>query len=518
MDSTRAARLISENLKSIYGYAFARLYDKDKVDDLTQDIVCEILSSCHRLKSEDAFWGFAWKIAENTFRRFIKCEESTPCDGMALQEISPEDSYIDRLESDDKTYLLRRELSLLSKSHREICIAYYVDEKSCSQIAHEQNVSVETVKYHLFKTRKLLKEGIGMTRQLGEKSYNPGTFRLDFWGDSNKYYEMFDRKLPGSIMLAAYYTPMSAKELSIELGVAMPYLEDELEVLERAGLLTKNGARYQTNVVIITDDYEKEFVRKTSGIYEKVANEVYEKVTELLPAVKKLDFFGNGFDDNRLRFMLLNIALVNGYNRAESISPLGEMPRLPLGCNGWIFGYDNDFINHHFKGVTMCTWNKSGTAWFSAENYIAIRRCQIYNHSNFAERAEAMCDAILNNPIDVDNQTVPELIAEGIISAEGGKLMANFPVFSSEVYEEKLLQMLESVTDTVAECMVDISDKAQEMLLNHAPTSVKHQCSDVAKIHHRLDVTAFLMENLIDRRLLELPQEKTPLCIWGVKA
>jgi hypothetical protein len=38
------------------------------------------------------------------------------------------------------------------------------------------------VKYYLFKTRKILKEGIGMTREYGEKSYNPGTFRMGFLG------------------------------------------------------------------------------------------------------------------------------------------------------------------------------------------------------------------------------------------------------------------------------------------------------------------------------------------------
>lgn len=56
-------------------------------------------------------------------------------------------------DKDEKIYQLRRELSLLKKLHREICVAYYVDNKSCS----------------------------------------------------------------------SYEAPMSAEELSIELGVAMPY-------------------------------------------------------------------------------------------------------------------------------------------------------------------------------------------------------------------------------------------------------------------------------------------------------
>lgn len=58
MDNKQAAKIISENLTSFYGYAFARLYDKNDVDDLTSEIVYEILRSSSRLSDESAFWAF----------------------------------------------------------------------------------------------------------------------------------------------------------------------------------------------------------------------------------------------------------------------------------------------------------------------------------------------------------------------------------------------------------------------------------------------------------------------------
>ncbi len=273
MTDKRASELLTENLTAIYGYAFSKLYNKDKVDDLASEIVYEIIVSARNLQNEEAFWGFAWKIAENTFRRFIRKSELAAQtvelteENIGVHDLSPEQEYIQKETDSEEIYLLRRELSLLKKTHREVCVAYYVDNKSCSQIAKEQNISVEMVKYHLFKTRKLLKEGIGMTRTFGEKSYNPGTFRLDFWGDINKYDGLFKRKLPGSIVLAAYYEPMTAEALSMELGVSMPYLEEEIEILEAAGVLKKTGDKYQTNIVILTDAYEKEFVKHFCCLY-----------------------------------------------------------------------------------------------------------------------------------------------------------------------------------------------------------------------------------------------------------
>ena len=199
MNTQAAYKLLSENLTKIYGYAFSRLYDKDKADELASDIVFEILTSVKKLKSEDAFWKYAWKIAENTFRRFVRRKDlaAHPVElteeTVGVYESTPEEEYVLKETESEEVFLLRRELSLLKKTQREVCVAYYVDNKSCSQIAKEQDISLEMVKYHLFKIRKLLKEGIGMTRQLGEKSYNPGTFRLDFWCTSSISFSRFPR-------------------------------------------------------------------------------------------------------------------------------------------------------------------------------------------------------------------------------------------------------------------------------------------------------------------------------------
>ena len=72
MTEKKASELLAENLSAIYGYAYTRLYDKDKAEELAADIVYEIITSAHNLKNETAFWGYAWRIAENTLRRFLR--------------------------------------------------------------------------------------------------------------------------------------------------------------------------------------------------------------------------------------------------------------------------------------------------------------------------------------------------------------------------------------------------------------------------------------------------------------
>ena len=192
MTEKQVSELISENLTAVYGYAFGRLFDKSEVDFLVSDIIYAAVTSADKIKDPDAFHGFFWRVAENTYHNFLRKKARAAKVGAAYGEtydsqISPQEEYAAKEEAEEEIYLLRRELSLLSKVNREVCIAYYKDGKTCSEIAKEMGLSLEMVKYHLFKTRKLLKEGMGMTRKLGEKSYNPGVFRLNFWGDWNHY-------------------------------------------------------------------------------------------------------------------------------------------------------------------------------------------------------------------------------------------------------------------------------------------------------------------------------------------
>lgn len=182
-----------------------------------------------------------------------------------------------------------------------------------------------------------------------------------------------------------------------------------------------------------------------------------------------------------------------------------------------IFGYDNDYVNHHFHGVTIETWNKNETAWYSAENYRVIKSAQMYDHYDFRNKSEALCDAILEKDANKDNPALPWLIENKFILCENNKLSANFIVFERDIFD-KVTYILSDIIEEVANCMIDISDKAEKILAEHAPVALKDQCGDIAKIHHRLDVAAFLMEELIKENKLIVPNEKTPLCIWGVKA
>ena len=523
MEREKAAEWLSQNLKTLFAFSLSRLYDKDEAEDLTNDIVCAVLQSVHRPKDDGAFYGYVWRIAENTFKTHIrrKRQDTLPFDeGFAgacrMTQITPEEEY---LRAEDLRRL-RCELALLSRQYRETAVAYYIHGKSCSEISQALGISREMVKYHLFKTRKLLKEGFGMTREFGEKSYNPGTFRMDYWGggDNSRYWQLFERKLPGNILLSAYYAPATLQELATELGVAAVYLEDELELLLRHELLRKNGNTYQTNILIFTEDFEREASAAIAPLCRETAERMEAGLESRLPVLEALPFHSRG-GRNLLRWTFANLTLKLALDRTDERGRrrFGDYPPLTNGSYGFIFGYDNDYAYHHFNGIYGRCENKERTAWFSVENYRILEKRQLWKPVRWTEAVEAMGGAILEKEAQEDNDQLVRLIAEGFILSENGRLSANFPVFSSKLLDDTIRPLLEPLVEEAGRCMEEACRTATQILKEHAPKALLALCGQIGFIRYSMDAMALLMEALLDRGYLTLPAGGEIPCIFGVR-
>lgn len=160
---------MEEISKTIFSYCRAKTSSREDAEDLAQDIILELIKSSDSLRSDDAFYGFMWAVAGNVYKQWYRKKLKTvTCE---LTEDIPEDDS--ECESTDDIYLLRRELALLSEKYRRATVMYYIYGLSCSEISSRLSTSESMVKYLLFKSRKILKEGMNMERNLGELSYNP---------------------------------------------------------------------------------------------------------------------------------------------------------------------------------------------------------------------------------------------------------------------------------------------------------------------------------------------------------
>ena len=342
MKQSVVAQFVQENLKTIFAYALSRVEHKEDAEDLTQDIVVAILQSADKLRNEQAFYGYVWAIAANTCKTFLRKRGQMSSDELD-ENLRAKDDVESEVERSDECKRLRRELALLSSEYRECTVAYYYDGLSCAQTAQKLGISLEMVKYYLFKTRKILKEGIAMEREFGEKSFRPAEFEFVtiFSGNYNaEYRNLFNRKLPGNILLSAYDMPMSVRELAVELGVASVYLEDELALLKKYHLIDERGGKYQTSLLIYTEAFTEEYHRTCTARYTRQLASVLQNVKSKLPEVKKI--CNSTLSDDRLLWPLLWFLMREGHAAFEQKRPQDTNDTIYMGATGVNYGVSYD--------------------------------------------------------------------------------------------------------------------------------------------------------------------------------
>lgn len=456
MKQMRATVFVEENLKTIFAYALSRVSNKEDAEDLTNDIVLAILQSADKINNPEAFYGYVWGIAANTYRKFMRRKSR-----FSFAEIEDNTSdrfdFTEELSAREDVLKLHREIALLSKEYRECTIAYYYDELSCAEVSKKLNISLEMVKYYLFKTRKILKEGISMEREFGEKSFKPAPFEFVtiFSGDFNREYRnLFARKLPGQILMSAYYTPMSTRELAIELGVASVYLEDEIAMLEKYNLILKTPTgKYQTNLVIFTEDFTNEFHKKTEKFAVPAIAEIVSSVKGKLGEIRQLNVICAELSDNRLLWGLLWPIIRQGVVEMGTAYPaLQERDMLYEGATGTNYGTSDDVSDSEFGCNAF-----AGYAGIDENYYACAADFNVLPEKNRYFET-------------VDHAALQEKIYQTV----SGKMHPEFMILT-EAEEKKLFAILSAEVTMMANLYKQLFACACRLMHMHAPKSVDAQ-------------------------------------------
>ena len=456
MKETNAAEFVEENLKTIFAYALSRVTDKDDAEDLTNDIVLAILQSADKMKNPHAFYGYVWAIVSNTYKKFMR-EKSRNVFTELDANVSDETNFTAELAVRDDIISLRRETALLSKEYRECTVAYYYDGLSCAEVSKKLNISPEMVKYYLFKTRKILKEGISMEREFGEKSFHPAPFEFVtiFSGMANQEYgNLFKRKLPGQILLCAYYAPMSVRELSVELGVASVYLEDELALLEKYNLITRLPSRkYQTNLVIFTDEFAEEFNRSAQTAAIPAIVKIISRLNEKAEQIRKINSVCEKLSDSRLIWGLLFVIMLWGNREFAQRYPQYEMKDKIYGeASGINYGVSGNAAQDEFACGAF-----AGYAGID-ENYYA----SVANFGILPEKNRFFTNA--------NNYEFKRKIYDTV----SGKAEPEF-IILSQTEEKTVFEIVKDEIALTANLYDDLFACACDVMHAHAPKRVKEQ-------------------------------------------
>ncbi len=330
-------------VEKLFFFCLKKTGNQTEAEDLTQDIALNVIHALNLGTIPTSFSAWVWQIARNRYSAWAAQKHhhraSVTGSDIGDYEIADErwDSLSEMLHSEQLS-LLRRELAFIRRDYRDIVVAYYIENQSIRDIASSLSLSVSAVQQRLHRARILLKEGMDMAREFGKRSYKPEniTFAASGSQPSGLPWSAVQRSIPKNILLQANNNPSTAEELSIELGVALPYMEEEIELLYHATLLAKQGDRYITNFFILDKDLRMEVYHILRNGARERSRLIREFIDDKLDDIRALGIAEAHIDDNTVRWWLvpklIDLLIVNIEKKYDIYGP-------PKRANGESWGF-----------------------------------------------------------------------------------------------------------------------------------------------------------------------------------
>lgn len=273
-------------MEKLFYFCLKKTGSHTEAEDLTQDIALQIITSLNKGTIPTSFSAWVWQIARNRYSVWAtekhNRNESVTSSDIGDYEIEDEsENILDEMIHTEQMALLRRELVFIKSDYRNIVVAYYIENKSVRDIASSLSLSISAVQQRLHRARIILKEGMNMAREFGVRSYKPEEIGFscscDSFGEFGQPWTILNHKIYKNIFLEAYGNPSTAEELSLELGVALPYMEDELRYLVEQTMLVHNGNKYETAFPILSSHaqektwaYNERMIPQLTGLFTKL--------------------------------------------------------------------------------------------------------------------------------------------------------------------------------------------------------------------------------------------------------
>ncbi len=343
-------------LEKLYYFCLKKTGDSYEAEELSQDISLNVLESLEKGTVPMHFSAWVWQIARNRYsvwaaKKHLRTESVSGADAESL-EIADDHSIEHEYIHKEELLSLRRELAFISSEYRNIIVSYYIEDRKVKDIAIDLCIPEGTVKTKLFRARKMLKEGMNMAREFGIRSYRPEDIDFVMSGEMNGEVPSayVERGIPKNILLEASNNPSTVEELAIELGIAVPYMEEEVKILEKATLLKKTAdGKYLTNFHIMDKDTQMKLwlcMNEESGLRSQLIHKICE---ECLENLKKIILVPKSMSDGEMLWWailyLVDIATASLPRFDCAIEPRSN------GERWMIRGYErSDVTTEHFVG------------------------------------------------------------------------------------------------------------------------------------------------------------------------
>ena len=424
------------------------------------------------------------------------------------------ENVLDDIINTEEVLLLRRELAFIKRDFRDILIAYYLEYRSVRDISLSLSISEDAAKQRLHRARKKLKEGMNMTREFGKRSYNPDKMHFLASGSqpSGLPWKVVHRKIPQNILLQASNNPSTIEELSLELGIALPYMEEEVDILYRATLLEKQGDKYITNFFIFDRESRLEMYNAMIDGSKERSVAIQKLIDESMADIRNLNIAREHIDDNTIRWFLVPHT-IDYFIETIVKEQSGGFYDPPVRANGetWGFvGYETttELPDNITMGHNGCENDKNAFWTYKYGDYSMWDQC---GEPEYRE-AMLLCDCLRSNRFAASFSEVEKSLWDNIdgkyAHADGsGAIVPDVLVMTSDKIK-KINQLLEQHTSygLIAENYRNLYKKLEYILKKHSHAVLKNYIG--YNIRMEMYFTRMMaVHDLVDSKFLKVPED-----------
>ena len=534
MKTNEILKLISDKalLDKIYQFSYRRCNTSYEAEDLCSDIILAVISAVHKQEQIENFYAFVWTVARRVYADF--CENRTKLRQVYSEdtlnfELSEKENWIDRLieETSDQETLKRifAEIAFLAKAYREVMVLYYLDEMKVKDISKKLNISETTVKQRLFFARNTVRKEVEI---MNERNLSLKPVSLAFIGTGNPSGNdprtKAERILSQNLVYACKDKAKSAKELSDELCVPMPYIEDELEIQLKGengsyGLLRKMGDKYISNVIIV----ENSEFNEAGKIYTKHLDELCEKLKNHLQSHRE-EFLNFPYLSRQtdLQFILWTLISESVWHLKDRVDEILETE------------YFKEVNQPQRKFTTVCVAIPYGASYsarfygcdgnethdFCGYSYVFIRNIygkRIDRHYYCGqtitndEKLRLTLKAIGGMDINTLDETQREIAAKAI---ECGFLRKNGEILEPRIVAieqkdwENFRNLLCEYYDSIEDIAKEIAEEMYAYMLSHIQKHLLNEYKSYNLLVSGINLLNDLIEKCIAEDLLTEPQQR----------
>ncbi len=483
---------LMELTDNIFFYCIKRCNNKNDAEDLSQDIILDIIININKGTEIKNFDYYVWRICKNHYSKYIKKIKNNKV--VVTDTVSLNDENIDILDTlieKEKLEKINSAIKLLSSDYSEILYSYYIEDESLNSIANKMNLPLGTVKRRLFDIRNKLKEYLKMERLNGKKAFVPKNFSTCMSGGGAINPHQFTKSLINkNILFHSYDNPCTLEDYSLELGISIPYIKEIVDELEAATLLNKQGNRYLTNFPILTKEEDMQLTQATKDLSKTYGEELAVFAEKEFPMFKQI-INNNHFTDNELMwvFMFYINMIVENYPVDKNEINEKALFRHKDSGGRWNFymvenyetnsyGYsENWFGNKQFGFVGICFPGGYMTSEDKIFDTIAYKKCvsTCSEYDNFRiEYLEYTIKNLNKKYSEINNENkykVDFMIKNNYLYLDNDTIKFNF-VFLTSVQMEMLNSYFRYHTGLtkVREVKNEIKVKLRETLKKILPT------------------------------------------------